>query len=112
MPKPNPHIEPGPDPQVGDPIEDKTRTLGAIIGQAYWAKDATIPGDTDLSNKVKNATWEDVLQAHGWVPPGGSLQSPPKLSPADLANLKDALQRKTGWKYEGVMPTSCCSCVP
>lgn len=111
MPKP-PKIEPAPDAQVGDPIEEQKRTLGAIIGPEYWPKNPNVQGDTDLSDKVKNATWEDVLQAHGWVPPGGKLQDPPKLSPADLANLKDALQRKTGWKYEGVMPTSCCSCVP
>ncbi len=107
-----PKIEPAPDAQVGDPIEEQKRKLGAIIGPEYWAKNPKVPGDTDLSQKVKGATWEDVLQAHGWVPPGGSLQSPPTLNPADLANLKDALQRKTGWKYEGVMPTSCCSCVP
>ena len=112
MPRKKPNIEGPPAADVGDPIEEQKRKLGAIIGPEYWPKDNTVPGDTDMSQKVKDATWEDVLQAHGWVPPGGTLQDPPKFTPADLANLKDALQRKTGWKYEGVMPTSCCSCVP
>ncbi len=49
-------------PSTGDPGEDKKRTIGEFLGALY--NDAPVPA------KVKNASFEDLMQAHGFVPPG------------------------------------------
>ena len=86
---------------TGDPAEDKLRTLGEFLGTLY--SDAPVPA------KIKNATFEDLMQAHGFVPPGGRPQNPPRLTPNDLMALKDAILAKTGWTYTGLPPSACCS---
>ena len=84
----------------GDPIENRKRKLADVMGTDY---------DDNLSATAKSATIEDLMQAHGFVPPAGRPQNPIKLKSADLTSLKDAICEKTGWTYGGP-PSACCSC--
>ena len=88
-------------PQTGDPPDDKKRTLGDILGAAYHG---------NLSAKVLNATFEDLLQSQGWIPPGGKPQNPLVLNQRDITDLKDAIVGKTAWTYGGP-PSACCCCI-
>jgi len=99
-------------PQTGDPIDDKKRTLGDILGTVHRTyPDPKRPTKTKtLPAKVFNATFEDLMQSQGWFPPNGKPQNPKKLKTSDLTELKEAIAAKTGWTYQGP-PSACCSCI-
>lgn len=89
-------------PETGEPVENKKRPLADMLGTAYCE---------DLNQNVKKATWEDLLAAYGYIPPGGRRRKNPiNLSPADLTNLKEAMLEKSGWTYNGPAGSACCSC--
>jgi hypothetical protein len=90
-------------PATGEPMEDKNRPLTDMLGTDYCGP---------ISDNVKKATWEDLMAAHGFVPPGGRKKNPTTLTSADLTTLKDAWVAKTGWTYTGMPANACCSCCP
>jgi len=98
--------------ETGDPPDDKKRKLGDILGTEYRTyQDPENPEvQKTLPDTIFNATFEDLMQSQGWIPPRGTQQNPIKLTTKDLAQLKDAIVAKTGWIYGGP-PSACCCCI-
>ena len=84
----------------GDPMDSRKRKVEDFLGTDYSGT---------LSAKVKGATLEDIMQAHGFVPPNGRAQNPLTLTATDLTNLVRAITDKTGWTYGGPPGACCCT---
>ena len=104
---------PDPDPAEGLCCPDPNTTLAKVLGSKYLSWRNADGSNGALSEKLKAATWGDLLQAHALAPNAQTHQKPPKLTPQDLTNLMDALKAKYKWDYDpNIGPSACCSCLP